>query len=258
MAALKTLIKDVGDVPEPLKDFYVKTDEGYLLDVDNADYQRKITEFRDNNIKFKKERDDLTTKLKNYDGMNPEEYAKMRQKLDELDEKGLLKSGQIDELVEKRAQKFRQEYEDQIGKLTLGKEEAESQAGTYRSQLHEMAIDDMITKAVSNVGRLQKGALTDVQARARRVWGVNDIGVPVAMNGETLLYGKDGKAPLTGEEWAQELRETSPYLFEGNVGGGAPGSGGSAGGDGVKLIPVSQAADYIDDLKAGKVKIVEG
>jgi hypothetical protein len=256
--ALKALIQDIGDIPEALKDFYKKTDDGYLLDVDNADYQQKIGEFRNNNIRFKQERDDLKKKLQNYNGVDPVKYTEMRQQLDELNEKGLLESGKIDELVEKRAQKFRQEYEDQIAKLTESQQSAENQAKTYKTQLDELAIGDMITKAVSNVGRIQKGALIDILARAKSVWKINDNGVPVAMDGETLLYGKDGKAPLTGEEWAQQLREGAPYLFEGNVGGGAPGSGGDAGADGVKLVPVSQVANHIDDIATGKAKIIEG
>ena len=257
--ALQTLIKDAGSVPESLKEFYVKTDDGYLLDVDNADYQQKIGEFRNNNIQFKRERDDLQKKLEGYSGVDPKKYLEMQRKLDELDEKGLLESGKIDQLVEKRAEKFRQEYEDQIAKLTEGQQSAEGRAQTYKTRLDELAIGDMIAKAVLNVGRVQKGALVDILARARATWKVNENGVPVAMNGETKLYGKDGKELLTGEEWAQQLRESSPYLFEGNAGGGAPGSGsGGSGGDGVKLVPVSQAANHIADIAAGKAKIVEG
>lgn len=255
---LPALVVDINSVSESVREFYTKTDDGYVLDVDNGGYQQKLGEFRNNNIQWKKDKEQLQEQLKKYSGIDPEKHAEMQKTLETLEEKGLLESGKIDELVEKRANKFRQEYEDQIGKLTTAQEAAENQARTYKTQLDDLAVGNLIAKAVSDVGRVQQGALTDILARAKTVWRVNENGVPVAMDGDTVLYGKDGKQPLTAEEWAQELRQTASYLFEGNSGGGASGSGSNPPRNVQKISREEFATGkYIDAVAKGEVEVAE-
>jgi len=46
--------------------------------------------------------------------------------------------------------------------------------------------------------------------------------VAVDANGD-ILFGKDGKTPLSPEEWADSLKETAPHLFPRAEGTGAGG-----------------------------------
>lgn len=255
---LKTFLENIEDAPEALRDHYTQADGGYVLNVDNADYRQKLGEFRGNNINLMKERDDLSKKLESFKGIDPEKYRKLQEEHEKLAEKGLLEEGKVDELVEKRVGKMKADYDGKTQQLTASLDEAQKQAQLYKSKLDQLAINDTIAKAVSNVGKLQKGALDDVLSRAHRDWSVNENGVPVAMQGETIVYGKDGKLPLTAEEWAQTLMLDAPYLFEGNSGGGAGGSGSNSPG-GVRTITRAeyQSGDYIEDVAAGKVRVID-
>lgn len=254
---LKSFYEKLEDIPEGLRDHYAKTDDGYVLDVDGADYRQKLGEFRGNNINLMKERDDLLKQLTPFKDIDPAKYAEMKKKLNDLDEKGLLEAGKIDELVEKRVAKMRSDFEGQINQLTTNADEATQRASTYKTQLDKLAINDAISKAASDVGKLRKGALTDVLARAHRDWRVNENGVPVAMNGDTLVYGKDGKAPLTAGEWAQGLAQDAPYLFEGNTGGGAGGSGSGTGGRRTITREEYRTGKYVDQVAKGEIDVVD-
>lgn len=255
---LKAFVKSLEGVPENLREFYEQSEDGYVLAVDGSEYRKKISEFRENNIQWRKDREDLQNQLKNFDGIDPKKYAEMRKQLESLNEQGLLESGKIDELVNGRVSKIKGELEDQITKLAEGRAAAEKQAASYKSKLDDLSINDLIARAVSDVGKVQKGAMGDILSRARQVWRINENGVAVAMDGETKLYGRDGKDYLTPEEWGRQLMQDAPFLFEGNSGGSAPGSGGgppSGGGEGVKIVPRSEMFKHAKDIAAGKAKI---
>ena len=52
---LKAVVKNLEDeVPEALCGLYVQSDEGYVLQVDERDYRRKIHEFRHSNLELKR------------------------------------------------------------------------------------------------------------------------------------------------------------------------------------------------------------
>jgi hypothetical protein len=67
--------------------------------------------------------------------------------------------------------------------------------------------------------------MDDIVLRAGSVWRLNDDGEPVAVNGDEVILGKDGKTPLSPMEWAESLRETAPHLWPKAQGTNAPGSG---------------------------------
>ena len=257
--ALKSFLTNLEGISDALKSEYTATDGGYTLNVDNADFNSRLAEFRNNNITYRQDKEKLESELAKFKGVEPAKYAEMSRKLQELEDKKLLDSGQIDELVAQKAAKFKSEYEDQINVLTENIEKANQQAATYKGSLDGLAVNDLISKAISDIGKLNKGALPDVLARAANVWKVNENGVPVALDGDKKLYGKDGKDYLTATEWAENLRQQAPYFFEGNTGGAAPGSP-SAGNDGTgkRQIPASEAMNHIEAIQKGEAVIIQG
>jgi len=248
--ALKVFIKSLNDVDETLRGYYTASEGGFVLDTDDGEYKNKINEFRTNNIELKQ-------KLEGFAGIDADRYKQLQTEADELRTKlaEAQKNGGNEDV-----EKLRTEYEDRLKQALDAKENAEKQTGTYKGKLNDLLINDTIAKAVSNVGKVQKGALTDILHRARSIWEVNENGVPVAMKDGAAIYGSDGKLPLTAEEYAQSLYEEAPYLFEGNSGGGAGGSGGSGGSGGaVKTITRAeyQTGKYIDAVAKGEIAVVD-
>ncbi len=253
---LKSFVTKLEEVPDAFRGEYKKTDDGFVLDVDGSDYQQRLGEFRGNNITLMKEREELEKQLALYKDIDPEKYADMVKKQGELDDKNLIDSGKFDELLEKRVSTMRADFDGKSDQLTKNLEKETQQSALYKEKLDKLAINDTISKAVGDIGKLQVGARDDVLARAHKIWTVNEKGIPIAMNGDTVIYGKDGKLPITAEEWAHNLRQENPYLFEGNSGGGAGGSGNNGAG-GHKTITSEEAASgkYIQDVAEGKVVI---
>jgi hypothetical protein len=247
---LKAFIKDLNELPEPLREHYVASDGGYVLDVDKKEYSDKINEFRMNNI-------NLTNQLQEFGNITPESYNQLKTEYEKLKANPPEGGGDAD------IERIKTEYEQRLEQANVGKTEAETRAQTYQDALNGHIVDNVVAQAISNVGKIHKGALPDVLRRAREVWRVNENGVPVAMNGETVVYGADGKLPLTVEEYAQNLMQDAPYYFEGNSGGGAGGSGagsGGSGGSGPATITREQfqnnpSVDLISKVAKGEVVV---
>lgn len=249
---IKIFIKSLTDVTEALRGEYIATEGGFVLDADTKEYKTKIDEFRGNNIR-------LTQQVEAFGDATPEKYRQLQTDYDKLKASPPKpKGGGAPEEVER----ITAEYEQRLKQALDGKTEAETKALGYRGKLNEYTVDNVVARAISNVGKVHKGALPDILARARQIWEVNDIGVPVAMSEGKAVYGADGKLPLTVEEYAQGLLKDAAYFFEGNSGGGAGGSsgaGGSGGAGGKKTITREeyQTGKYIDSVAKGETVVVD-
>lgn len=258
--ALKALIKkeDFEALSDVLKEQYAQvgdTDE-YALDVEEAGYKEKLGEFRGNNIKMRKQIEDLQKVADAYKDVDPKKYKEMQKQIQALEDKKLIDEGEIDKLVEQRTERMRSDFEGKRKADEKARKEAEEKAGKLESQLSTVLIDKEVQSAVSSVGAVKKGAMQDVLSRARTVWKLQD-GQPVPMEGDTVRYGKDGKSPMTMGEWAESLLEDAPYLFEGNKGGGAKGGGEGPTHDG-KIIARSDKDGFsrnLDKIAKGEVRV---
>jgi len=229
---LKKFLADLGEVDAALHDLYDKTDDGYVFSgLDDADYKTKISEFRENNIALKKQ-------IESYE-----------------DEK-LKSEGRLEELMQNQTERMEKSYADRIAKLETNAKKSEEKAARYYQKLQSTTINDAVTRAVTDTANVRKGAMTDILARAGRIWRIDDNGKMIAKNaaGETL-YGKNGDEPLTLTEWAEGLSKDAPFLFESSKGGGAPGGGDSTT---AKTIPAGDKNAFsqnIEEIAAGKIVV---
>lgn len=164
-----------------------------------------------------KERDD---KLKSFDGIDPVAVSAMLKRFADDEEAGLIKAGKIDEVLSKRTERMQAEYAKQV----KAEQEARARAEGKASKLSARTLAGALRDAAIKTGALPE-AMDDIVLRAGTVWRLNDDGEPVAMNGDEVILGKDGKTPLSPTEWAESLRETAPHLWPKAQGTNAPGSG---------------------------------
>lgn len=222
--------EDFEKLGDAHKELYVLGGDGkYHLDAeDDSDSKKKLGEFRENNIKLMKEKEELEKKFKDID---PEEVKEMKKRMQELDDKKMIDAGKIDELVAQKVERMRADFENQIKEMKKALDKKEGELVQTHNRLSEVLIDSEITKAVAAVGGVRKDAMQDIISRGKRIWKLED-GKPVPKEGDKILYGKDGKEQMTFGEWAQVLVETAPFLFEPSGGGGAGGAGAGAGNRG--------------------------
>lgn len=221
---LKLILDTLDGLEESTQKLYKKSGDGkfHLQTEEDPDKKKKLDEFRENNIRLQNELKAMQDKFGN---LNLDEIAEMKKKIQAIDDKKMIDAGKIDELVAQKVERMKSDFESQIKKMTKALEDKDTELGKTTGRLAEVLIDSEITKAVNGVGVVRKEAMRDIVARGRQTWKLEE-GKPIPKEGDKILYGKDGKAALTFEEWATALLDTAPFLFESSGGGGAGGGKG--------------------------------
>jgi uncharacterized protein YeeX (DUF496 family) len=269
---LKALVKSLDEVPEELRELYVQIGEDFVLDVEDKDFKSQLQEFRTNNIDLTKQNRELSTQaqeaaalreqVEKYKDIDPERAREAISRLTDLEEKKLIDAGKLDEVVEQRVNqridRMRSEYEGQIQALSQKNDSLSQSADTYKGKLSELVIDHSLQQAISDVATVRQGAMRDVLARGRETWRLDDDGKPVPFGSDdNVLYGTDGKDPMSMEEWAQTLVREAGYLFEPNQGGGAPGNTkqDEAGGMAIDGMDQDSINANLEGIAAGTVQV---
>lgn len=180
--------------------------------------------------------------LKRFDGIDPDSVRSILQRFSDDEEAKLIAEGKIDEVLNKRTERLRADVDKQIKEANTRAEKAEAFAGKFRDRV----LGDAVRSAAMKAGVLPEAA-DDIILRAKSVFSLSDDGEAVALDehGEAI-FGKDGKTPLTPQEWAESLKESAPHLFPRAEGTGAGGHK-PLGGGALKRSEMSsgQKSDYI-------------
>jgi hypothetical protein len=256
---LKLVIDSVDDIPEGMSTAYEeKGGKFHLKLTDEVVPKSQVTEFRNNNINLLKEKEELAAKLGKFDGVDMEAYNKALKAAQDAADNKLLDAGKVDEVVDKRTERMRADFEGQTAALNTRIEALTGDKDKLTGQLSNVLIDSQIQQAINEVGKPRAGATQDILSRGRSLFKlIEGKPVPVGVDGNPI-FGKDGKAPMTFTEWATGLKESAGFLFDSASGGGAAGnlSGGKqvvsktiASGDPVAF------GDNLADIAAGKVAV---
>ena len=216
------------EIPEALRDHYTDTGNGYQLQVETGDSPAidlaRYREMRDNNIKMKAQLEELTTEQQQI----RDQYTAMIDKAQGDEEAALLKQGQFDQVLERRTQAIKGEYQRQLEELHAQREQAESDKQTARQRFGSVYLGEQMATALERKKlRLRPTARADLLTRAGGTFEPNDaLDALVAKNDSV---GERGEA-LTMDEWLDRTVTEAPHLFDGGDGGGATPGGGVGGG----------------------------
>ena len=229
--ALKTKVDTLEEVPEELQKFYEETGTGaFVLSIDGVppQAQAKIAEFRENNITLSKQREELEEKLKVYEGLDPEAAREAMTKLATLEEEELVKSGDVETLVQQRLNATKAEHLKQLDNLRQAKEEAEKKSKINQAKLSEYIIQQKIMDAVHSVATPHAAAVPDILYRAKSQWRLQEDGGLYAVDEYgNKVYGKNSDELISPAEWSRNLVENARHLFANSLGSQATGSGGA-------------------------------
>lgn len=181
--------------------------------------------------------------LSRFEGIDPDSVRGILQRFSDDEEAKLIAAGKIDEVLDKRTERMRADVDKKIKAANERAEKAEAFSNKFRDRV----LGDAIRAAAAKTGALPE-ASDDLILRAKGTFQLNDEGEAVAVdaNGD-VLFGKDGKTPLSPLEWAESLKETAPHLFPRAEGTGAGGHKPGGGGGSLKRseMSASDKADYI-------------
>lgn len=162
----------------------------------------------------------LKAELEKFNGIDPEAVRTILQRFADDEEQGLIKAGKIDEVLAKRTERMNADWQKKL----KAAEDNGAKLKARADKLAERATNEAIIKAAAKAGALPE-AVEDIVLRAKGAgFTIDDDGNVIAKNGDDVVLGKDGKTPLTPEEWAATLRESAPHLWPRAQGSGANGS----------------------------------
>lgn len=253
--ALKTVLNSIDEVPEPFRKEYKERDGKFYIDLEGIpsgyvtadDYnsqKAKVTEFRDKNISLLKEKDALTGQLKQFEGVDAEEYKTLKEKAGKMKAKGVDNPDDIQTLITQAISPLKQALDD------VRKADAEK-----AKQLAKSKIRETIGVAALAAGA-QKSALDFLVSQAEGVFTVNDSGEVVAAENRFSVE-KPGE-PMPVAEFVSQLAKQHSYAFATSQGGGTQGGGKKKSPDGVKVLRNPTAMElgrYMDDIASGKMVV---
>lgn len=248
---LKPRVKSLDDIDEKYHDLYVKKGDEFVLDVEEKQDDR-LSEFRQNNIELKKANDELKKQLADlqkivepFKDMKPDEIQKAKDALAEQAknrDKKLIEEGKVDEVVAARTATMKEDYDRRLTQAQKTIETLTAANTNHSAKLKKLTIRSTVMNAIDAVGAIRQGAADDVLSRAEAVWDLDEHG---NLKGKDL-YNSSGK-DMTMEEWAKDLLQKAPHLFESSQGGGAGGSGKPKDKE-----PNVKSVDGSDPLAVGK------
>jgi hypothetical protein len=224
--ALKYTIDTLVEVPGPLRDLYIKGNDGkFHLALDGHPDTARLAEFRNNNITLTRERDALTARLAPFDGIEPDAAKAALAKVAAGEDADVVKL-----------------------KLQLAESQSATAAATQKAEAlaHRQAVS---------------AAWLAAGGRPEAVDLIADK-VPFTLV-DGVLKPKDGESSPTIQEWLlDQAAGANSYLFHKNTGGGASGSKPAAlalrGRADVRILRNPSPAELgaaSADIAAGRAKV---
>lgn len=230
--------KTLSDVPEGLRENAKEGENGvFSIKVAPAD---KIAEFRENNVKVVKERDELVGVLAQYeqvtgvtsDDLNEgklSDFAKVLTTLRETEKQvkdgQLIASTSLEEAAQARVTEVTTSFKGQLADSAKERDAWKDRATAAERKADSMQVENTIRLAASDpdVAMLDK-AVAYVLPQALQTFKVDEGKIVPKSTDGTILYGSDGVTPMTAKEWLLKQREDNDFLFQGSKGGGASGN----------------------------------
>lgn len=157
-----------------------------------------------------------------FEGLDIEAVKGLLTKASTDEETRMLAEGRLDEVITKRTERLRGDYDTKLAAEKSRADKAEAFAAKYSDKV----LADSIRAAAIKAGALPEAA-EDIILRARGTFKLSEDGEAIATDRDgEVVYGKDGKTPLSPFEWAESLRETATHLWPRAQGAGKTGDNG--------------------------------
>jgi len=159
--------------------------------------------------------------LKAFEGIDPENIKKMMKTLESSEEAKLLAEGKLDDVVNKRTEKMRLEFdalkEAFTAEITKEKENSKNLLNKYNGERVTLALRQAAEKSGAHAE-----SINDIVNRANGIFSVGVDDKVEARDKDGNLVAIKGK-PLDPFIFVEQLKETAPHLWPGSEGHGGLG-----------------------------------
>jgi len=181
-----------------------------------TEIEKATSGLKTNHDKLLDEKKKLQDKYKNI--TDPEEALAAIKLLNENEDFKMIRDGKFEEVISKRLQTTREEYETKLTDLQKNFDNESMKAIRFESNFKDTIRDLRMKEAASAAGILPS-AFEDLLNRGRKLFTVADDERNIeARDNKGHLVKVDDKI-LTPEIWIEQLRKTSPHFWPGSKSG---------------------------------------
>lgn len=221
-------------IPEGLRDDAKQNGDKFVVTVVP---NKKLTEFRDNNIALRQKVDSYEPVISAYRALGDDpaklsaEVTELRQVAQQVKDGTLKGTGAVKEEVDRRVTEALKQRDTEFAQKDVKLRELSTEASTWKQRYERSVLDQQITNAVVAADSVANpAALPDILSRAASLFVVQPDGSIVPKKGDAIQYGADGVTPMSVNEWLTKLVAEAAYLGKQSSGGGSGGGGaGSVG-----------------------------
>jgi phosphoglycolate phosphatase-like HAD superfamily hydrolase len=190
------------------------------------------------------EKKQVQEKLREFDGMEPEQIKRMMKAFSENEEAQLIADGKFEEVIQKRMDSERAKFTDQQKEIASQLETVISERDNYRNQYQVKLVDIELRAAAEKAGVVST-AIEDVVSRGLKIFSIDESGQVEARDAEGYLVRTDADTVLNPETFIEGLKTSAPHYWPQSEGSGASGN---RGGSGLQNIDerMNQAAERGD------------
>lgn len=182
--------------------------------------------------KEKKHREQLSQ----FEGVDVEKFKTLQKQIETNEEMRLLSEGKTEEVVARRVEAMKRDYDAQIAAREAKMSEYEVTLKKKEEKLAELVIDGQLREAYVALD-FEPSALDFVLMQGRQVFIMDESGKAVPRDDHgNLIFGKDGKTPISAREYLEGLADKKSFLRKPSKGAGAsPNNRSSSGLDPSKM-----------------------
>lgn len=164
-----------------------------------------------------------------FEGLDVEKVREMMDRVQKDEHAALVAEGKWEEVLAKRTEVMRRDYDSKMGALETELKKHQSDLENLVTEKKRYMVDTKLRESASKY--VYPEMMEFLQERARSVFRLEEDGSVVARSPEgTLLFGRDGKSPLTIEEWTLMQQDKYPYIFQPSSGAGTTQNSGKGKG----------------------------
>lgn len=219
--SLPFIVDSLDQIKQEHHALYVEENGKYRLDLEGYEDPKGLkSALQSERDAAKTAQRELQRLQKQFEGIDPEIVKKVFAQLDQDEEAKLIAEGKVNEVIQKRTEKMREEHAKLLNAETTRANNAEA----YANKFKQSVVQGQIVQAAVELEALPE-ATADIAFLAQSKFALDEDGKAVAVDesGEVII-GKDGKTPLSPKEWVESLREQKPYFWPKPNGSGAQGS----------------------------------
>jgi len=157
-----------------------------------------------------------------FDGVDAKAVKEMMERINKDENAKLIAEGKWDEVVNKRTDIMRKDFENKSNALTQENEVLKKELSRLAEEKNRYVVDGEVQKVA---GKYINPEFQDYVLRlARETFKLDEDGNIGAFNSDgTTILGKDGKSSLTPEDWVLSMQQKMPSMFLTSSGAGAEG-----------------------------------